>query len=941
MVTGEQEPQLSPPSYGRDNPKAPPSPKVAPSRGQATYGGGNPKTPPSPEYGGDNLNVAPPSPESAESRGQNGYGRDKTKAPPSPEKAPSHGQKTYGRGNRKTPPLPEVDGGNKADLNSPTRYGRVDPRTPPSPDPTLSAKKHLSFSLYNFSLSTFLSRSRTRTHHSESHLMMGNSRRNEKDKPPASVNPLIQLNNDYTKSIAPNMHSVSGVSFREGNVAGGRFESVPDMPVAPGWENVCSMNQSIAQGIPETSGKPMGYFMNPNSLKNSQINLISNTANTDLPEVPLLPEWNMRWSPQFVNQEHDAISAGGMNDGSGISSFENPWSSKSPATARNFAGDSQMSRQGGESKFSPFNRPQINADVVGSPLPFGARDTATVHTRNNINFNTSQSGVQGKVEGSFLSLGIGGTEETITRSQTGAREISHVLKEAASAELKIARARRAMGQTLDAGFMGLQRNISGFSNQSCHVDRMTSTNNEVGMQCTLNSGPGSSPYHTLQMQHGISRHDDGNSNFLSSRNIRYGDLDHYRAFVGNQAAHSGTLGGNSAQFFNSQQYDLNGLAPESSKPSWIMSHTPSGQPQNIPFTTVNSLPSESSMNSPSLGLGSCSTRQNYAGKQGQQLLSHNGMSTQGLGGSLFPQRIAAPQVAWVSSGQAATDAPFPKRLGVELNGKDSPQVAERHLSPRGTNLQTTSTGAACQFPDKGSTYLPDHLLRRSIDRTDGTPINCPLNSQEPFSAHGQSQDPLIQLPKDPRGAASTNASTVDGLSQKSDFHTRPYHKRTAVAPPPASHWVQRQKITHPTNHHSVPIPFPTKPATPVTTALVHPSIPVASQRKLGTPVSAPIHSSIPGTSHFKSRVPVTTAPIVAHIAWKDPDGTPRLTGHKCLLCKRDLSLTSEGAVYQPVPPPPVAVLPCGHTFHDQCLQNITPQDQSKDPPCIPCAIGDN
>ncbi|KAI3728663.1 hypothetical protein L6452_17304 [Arctium lappa] len=132
MVTREQEPQLSPPSYGRDNPKAPPSPKVAPSRGQATYDRGNPKTPSSPEYGGDNLNVSPP----AESRGQNGYGRDKTKAPPLPEKAPSDGQKTYGGGNRKTLSLPEVDGGNKADLNSPTRYGRVDPRTPPSPDPS-------------------------------------------------------------------------------------------------------------------------------------------------------------------------------------------------------------------------------------------------------------------------------------------------------------------------------------------------------------------------------------------------------------------------------------------------------------------------------------------------------------------------------------------------------------------------------------------------------------------------------------------------------------------------------------------------------------------------------------------------------------------------------------------------------------------------------------
>ncbi|GJR58866.1 putative zinc finger, RING/FYVE/PHD-type containing protein [Tanacetum coccineum] len=72
-----------------------------------------------------------------------------------------------------------------------------------------------------------------------------------------------------------------------------------------------------------------------------------------------------------------------------------------------------------------------------------------------------------------------------------------------------------------------------------------------------------------------------------------------------------------------------------------------------------------------------------------------------------------------------------------------------------------------------------------------------------------------------------------------------------------------------------------------------------------------------------------------------PNTTPKLSGYKCLLCKRDLALTSEGAVFQPAIPPPVAVLPCGHIFHDQCLENITPEDQAKDPPCIPCAIGEN
>ncbi|CAN4088603.1 unnamed protein product [Withania somnifera] len=63
-------------------------------------------------------------------------------------------------------------------------------------------------------------------------------------------------------------------------------------------------------------------------------------------------------------------------------------------------------------------------------------------------------------------------------------------------------------------------------------------------------------------------------------------------------------------------------------------------------------------------------------------------------------------------------------------------------------------------------------------------------------------------------------------------------------------------------------------------------------------------------------------------------------GEKCLLCKRDVAFNPEGPFSQPSVPPPVAVLPCGHVFHDHCLQLITPQDQSKNPPCIPCALGE-
>lgn len=77
----------------------------------------------------------------------------------------------------------------------------------------------------------------------------------------------------------------------------------------------------------------------------------------------------------------------------------------------------------------------------------------------------------------------------------------------------------------------------------------------------------------------------------------------------------------------------------------------------------------------------------------------------------------------------------------------------------------------------------------------------------------------------------------------------------------------------------------------------------------------------------------------SHIKWQGFD-TPQPIGEKCLLCKRDLSYSPEGPFSLPPIAPPVAVLPCGHTFHDDCLSRITPADQAKNPPCIPCAIGD-
>ncbi|XP_038897909.1 uncharacterized protein LOC120085790 [Benincasa hispida] len=77
-----------------------------------------------------------------------------------------------------------------------------------------------------------------------------------------------------------------------------------------------------------------------------------------------------------------------------------------------------------------------------------------------------------------------------------------------------------------------------------------------------------------------------------------------------------------------------------------------------------------------------------------------------------------------------------------------------------------------------------------------------------------------------------------------------------------------------------------------------------------------------------------------YIKCRELDQTPKLSGHRCYLCKRDLSFKPEGSLVIPKILPTVAVLPCSHVFHGLCLERITPQNQAEDPPCIPCAVGE-
>ncbi|XVF86311.1 hypothetical protein PTKIN_Ptkin18bG0029400 [Pterospermum kingtungense] len=117
------------------------------------------------------------------------------------------------------------------------------------------------------------------------------------------------------------------------------------------------------------------------------------------------------------------------------------------------------------------------------------------------------------------------------------------------------------------------------------------------------------------------------------------------------------------------------------------------------------------------------------------------------------------------------------------------------------------------------------------------------------------------------------------------------------------------------------------------------SIPhVTMTARLARKLSPPSRSS--QATPYLPLVQTRPVPPSPHIKWQDSE-LVQLSGYNCLLCKRNLSYTAEGPVFQPAAPPPVAVLSCGHCFHDLCLQRITPKDQANNPSCIPCVVGDN
>ncbi|XP_020232260.1 uncharacterized protein LOC109812661 isoform X2 [Cajanus cajan] len=254
--------------------------------------------------------------------------------------------------------------------------------------------------------------------------------------------------------------------------------------------------------------------------------------------------------------------------------------------------------------------------------------------------------------------------------------------------------------------------------------------------------------------------------------------------------------------------------------------------------------------------------------------------------------------------------------------------------------------------------------------------------QDPSSHHGQSQAVgSIQQSNSPLRPHSTSGPAIMSslkrpASQPLSSTVQNQHRKTLPTQfihPSIPTWTRldpsvlnanraisplvrpAQSLTPQATHSVVPPSFPTTQAksavpAPNTTRAIPPLMHTApvlppNDKRISSFHHPSSHTS-PRTNQFNHQLARARQRLKAQIMpsasgyIKFKDETPEPIGYKCFLCKRDLSYSPEGPISLPPTPPAVAVLSCGHTFHDCCLERITPDDQSHDPPCIPCALGE-
>ncbi|XP_059595720.1 uncharacterized protein LOC100853391 isoform X3 [Vitis vinifera] len=695
----------------------------------------------------------------------------------------------------------------------------------------------------------------------------------------------------------------------DGNGAGpdhGHISHESSLAVHPfPWENIRGRYQAYSHGNLGTSMNLMTNSTQYNSFLNPQVRSKSiNSGGMSFLHRPVsafpCPEGDMNRLYQSYTHDNRAIAENLMDGATHFNNFQSPQIDQNFLTGKvNAAGGFQMNREGGEACTGDEYRSQISRDFVN----LAGSNPGLYHTPGNRELGIGNSSMVGAVnsnfqehmDGSFLTLGIGGNREAGYKSIVYGNEINDQSERLVFPQLNASHGQKTNitssnpVHNMAGSFSSLQNNVGGFSSLGHNIGGRTSSNNDLG----------GSVFPQLNISFGQTTN-------RSSLNPVHNVDDH----------------------FSSWQNDVGEfLNPTHNMGVWASS--------NNDFGAMCGTNAEHHF--PSL----CHTLQTPQ-VDGQQYLPMPNNRNLGLGVNIDPQSANIDPYGFQGYPASATRPISSSQVGVldfglpslsELLAESAKtkriiaQPTPDQLQERYMNLRNFSPGPSMASPSvwgiEGTTRQEQSgNLGRTQDR-------CPVQSTKDLLGPAFTAGQGITVAKgnglpsrDHHGHPLADGQVIpvaqgNVLSQTTNVFDAPSRKRSAVQTPQAAPYVPRRK-TRPQPSIRPSIPFPA----PMPRPSISPSIPLRARLPQ------------PSTNPF---VPSSAAP---HVKWQGFDGSPELSGLKCLICKRDVSYAPEGHIFQPAIPPAVAVLPCGHIFHDHCLQLITPKDQSKDPPCIPCAIGE-
>lgn len=371
--------------------------------------------------------------------------------------------------------------------------------------------------------------------------------------------------------------------------------------------------------------KPM---MEPNSLK------VGSTIPSMYGRELQNPEWNMMGASRVIDVMNDPVHfnsfwdpgvnkripliRGTIGGGYETPSGEAHVSSISGPRIHNFVGS------GGSSTYSIPNSdgPQIKNFVgSGGSKAYNSQNSEVVSIGKNDELYAAQFGFRDKVDGSFLSLGIGSNTDVQSKSDHSSREITGSgLYGAVTPQIDTSLAQQATGRSFNLGHnsiggrSGFENNVGGYTSLENHVGGWTSSYNNFRVGGGINASPNSSQFHNVQkpeannMQHGFPASSTRDPGIVGYRNARYPNLSYYKDFIGPCSSSS-----SSSRLLDSGQTAASGLASESVKLSGTAPPTCDELQKHLP-ETVHKLSPESSMASSFLRFKGSSTRQEHSGE---------------------------------------------------------------------------------------------------------------------------------------------------------------------------------------------------------------------------------------------------------------------------------------------------------------------------------------